>query len=316
LAGAEVFLVGTRFTAVTNQDGRFLIPDLPPGLYAVSFRHAQLDLLDVIPDAVTVKLTADSTTDVQLGIAAEARPRVAPPRPAPARIAGSRSALVGVVVEAGSVRPIVGATVSISSTGIRSTTDTRGRFVLFGVAPGPQMLQVEMLGYATRYETVTFAPDRTAEVTVELSTRPVELAPLEISVRSDRLDRAGYYDRRDDPGLSGFYIERADIEKRSLIAFQEVFQTIPAVFYQYVEPGIRQIRLRRAIASGGDFCVPAIYIDGALFANSVGSMGPGSQTSDLDAVPLMAVSAIEVYVGATAPIQYSNGCGAILIWTR
>jgi len=315
LAGAEVFLVGTEYNAVTNQDGRFFIPDLPAGLYAVSFRHAQLDLLDVIPDAVTVRMEADGTTDVQLGIPAEPRQRVVPSRPAPARTTGG-AALVGVVVEAGSVRPVAGANVSISGSAIRSTTDARGRFVLFGVAPGPQMLQVEMLGYASRAEIVTVTPNRTAEVTVQLSTRPVELAPLEVSVRSDRLDRAGYYDRRDDPGLSGFYIEREDIEKRNMIAFQEVFQTIPAIFFQYVEPGVRQIRFRRAIGSGGEFCVPAIFIDGARFANPVGSMSDRSQRSDLDAVPLMAVSAIEIYVGATAPIQYGNGCGAILIWTR
>jgi hypothetical protein len=144
----------------------------------------------------------------------------------------------------------------------------------------------------------------------------VALPPLEVSVRSQVLDRFGYYDRRDDPGTFGNYIERADIEKRNLISLEEAFQTVPSVVFDYIEPGRRGIRLRRAgnLDGGANsasqaFCQPLIYLDGARVSTS----GP---TGDLSYISLASVEAIEVYVGANAPVPWGNSCGAVLIWTR
>jgi len=41
-----------------------------------------------------------------------------------------------------------------------------------------------------------------------------------------------------------------------------------------------------------------------------------NKVDDFDAVSIAAVEAMEVYVGARTPIQFSSSCGVVLVWTR
>jgi len=43
---------------------------------------------------------------------------------------------------------------------------------------------------------------------------------------------------------------------------------------------------------------------------------PLNKVDDYDAVPVTAIEAMEIYVGANTPLQYRSPCGVILVWTR
>ncbi|MGH7469353.1 MAG: carboxypeptidase regulatory-like domain-containing protein [Longimicrobiales bacterium] len=140
----------------------------------------------------------------------------------PAFVTAQASAvrLVGRVVAIGSNEAIAGAVVRVG--GIPYTTDPRGRFVIPLSAPGPIEMTVEMIGYATRTDTLKPAPG-TNDVLVQLSRTPVRLPPLSVSVRSLWLEENGFYERRMEGGSSGHYIDRAELEKRNPTFMTDLF---------------------------------------------------------------------------------------------
>jgi hypothetical protein len=41
-----------------------------------------------------------------------------------------------------------------------------------------------------------------------------------------------------------------------------------------------------------------------------------NKVDDFNAVPIVAVEAMEIFVGARTPSQYNSPCGVILVWSR
>lgn len=307
LAGAEVFLIGTSFSAVTNEDGRFFIPDLPEGGYAVSFRHERLEVLGYLAEARVITLSAGAPLDVLLGIPRDLPSSGLAPAPAaaPIGVTGDGGVLIGEVRDATNGRLIPGATLHIAGSEIRNVTDARGRFVLFGVPAGVRELNVEMLGYARRAERVRVAPGRTMELQVRLATQAIQLDPIEVKVRVDALERAGFYDRRDDSGSLGRFFERAEIERRGLVKFADLFHDIARTRVEYGGPGSTLVLFRSPSAGTRGQCVPPLYLDGMRMVGMT-----------WDFISPIWIEAVEVYVGQDAPIAWGNACGAVLVWTR
>jgi hypothetical protein len=307
LAGAEVFLIGTDYSAVTNADGRFLIPNLPPGGYAISFRHARVEALGYLPEARVVTVAAGSTLDVLLRIPrdplAAGLSRLAADVAVP--VDGARATLIGEVRDAASGRLIAGAQLRIDGTEIRNISDARGRFVLFGVPAGTRALVAEMLGYATRREPVAAVPGRTLELQVLLSAQAIPLDPIEVRVRSGTLERVGFYERRDDPGTFGRFFDRAEIERRGLTTFPELFRNVSRAIVDYGGPGSTLVRFRGSGEGLRGPCVPPLYLDGIRMAGTT-----------WDFISPTWIEAVEIYVGREAPPAYVNACGAVLVWTR
>lgn len=67
LSGASVVLFGTPYRAVSDQEGRFLIPDVPPGEYTLLFYHPILGQLGISPGPRTVAVLPGSTVETSLG---------------------------------------------------------------------------------------------------------------------------------------------------------------------------------------------------------------------------------------------------------
>jgi len=316
LADARIVIAGTSLFAITNSEGRFFIPDVPAGSYSITFSHPRLDSLGVVPRAVEIRLEPGAGSDIRLFVplapgAQPARPapvgnrppQAPPPQAKPVERAGP-TAFVGTVVDASTARPITGALLQIRGTNVRNVTDDRGRFVLWGVAPGQHTLDMEMLGYAQRAEPVTAVAGRTLELTVALSTQPIELDPISIVVRSDWLEMNGFYERREE-GLQGTFVDRTEIESRAMATFRDLFTAVPSLRVDFIDPGRTRIVMRRNPGSGtGEGCSPQIYVDGQRIVR------------DLDSIEPTIVEAMEVYAGALAPAGFGNSCGAILIWTR
>lgn len=328
LAGAEVVLLGTRFTGLTNAEGRFLIPNLPSGRYRIAFTHPRMDSLPFLPPPGEVEVAAGATRRVYLalspspeireaaavaevvrttledvGVGVDVRVRelidASVGVPLPVRI-------TGVVRDADSGRRIPEALVLLQGTRFRAVADGQGRFSLRDIPPGSYVLSAEMLGYATRFDDLVVSPGRSLEIDIPLATRPIELDPLEVEVRSLSLERTGFYDRRMDPLLQGTFLDRRQIDRRGVSEFADLFHEVPGARIEVRGMGDMRVLFARSAGSGGTgACEPQVYLDGVKAA-----AGPWTD------LPPALLEAVEVYVGAVTPPQYSHPCGVVLVWTR
>jgi len=307
LSGAEVFLVGTTVSVATNDDGRFYIPDLRPGRYAVSFRHPRLDLRGFVADGVSVEVKAGEVVEVELAVPREMAARAVVAPVAVSRGGSGPAVIVGTVVDATGGRGIGGALVRVRGTNVGIVSDDRGKFVLFGLSPGSHVVDVEMLGYAPRSTPMAAIVGATLSVTIALSTRAIELEPVVVEVRSRLLDRVGFYDRVDDPGIRGHFLTPVEIEKRAPAAFTDLFTNVPGARVDYYAPGRSAVIFRRVIGStAGEGCVPELWVDGMRIRGG-----------DWNFLSPAAIDGVEVYVGTNIPIEYAtSSCGVVLVWTK
>jgi len=181
-------------------------------------------------------------------------------------------------------------------------TNQHGRFRLESVPPGRYRLQVQFLGYHPIDEVIDIPAEGPMELQIEIVPDALELDPIVVaSNTSGRLERTGFFDRRED--RTGSFFVREEI--RGLAAtglLSDVFQVIPGVRVQHTPFGAPS----RVVLRGG--CEPALFLDG----NELIAGTPVDEvTSPYD------LEAMEVYRGITAPSQFSTGtCGAIVMWTR
>jgi hypothetical protein len=128
LQGATVFLDGTGYRAHTDSEGRFRLDDLPAGRYHVSFLHARLDSLDLLPPRREVALGAGSPTEVELAVPSHLG-ILASRCEALQRTLGT-GAVVGVVRDETTGTPLPGIDVVVSWQGGRATvtTDAQGGY--------------------------------------------------------------------------------------------------------------------------------------------------------------------------------------------
>ncbi len=237
--------------------------------------------------------------------------------------------LLGHVLDQENRRPVAGALVRIDGEGGASAvTDALGRFTISGAPAGRNTVIVEMLGYATRSDSMMLRAGQTNEIVITLTQKAVPLTPIEVSVRSGWLQASGFYEREESsPG--GSFFSRDDIEKKQPNALTDILQIVPMVRVYTLDPGRRHVRLNRPTndtqafsqAPGGlPGCEPDLYLDGQLFRenNYVGqNPGPGDHKVDAwDIVNVSEIEGIEVYSGTRAPLQYQNACGVVLVWTR
>ena len=67
---------------------------------------------------------------------------------------------------------------------VGTLSDGQGRFTLTGVVPGLVELRFVHLGYAPRTATLIVQPGESVEIAAEMSTQPIELEAIEVTVRS------------------------------------------------------------------------------------------------------------------------------------
>jgi len=207
-------------------------------------------------------------------------------------------------------------------------------------------ITAERIGYATREGTIAVRAGEAIDVTIELTMKAIELDPIEVVVRSRRLGEAGFFDRRDNSGLSGRFITRLDLERRSTAQLTDALAEVQGVKVFYLEPGRTTVRFNRHVtptvqpgrrqqyamdpprnALDARGCEPDLYIDGRLYRNATSAIVTGAggvrfaeplnNVDDFNAVPVSAIEGVEVYVGAAVPaFVRATACGVILIWTR
>jgi len=234
-----------------------------------------------------------------------------PPAPVPAQ---TETGLEGVVTDQGTNRAIAGAVVSIEGLNLGVVTDSAGRYRLRDVPPGPQVLSVEMIGYAAARVRLAMPTAGVMELDVALATSPLRLEG--VTVTADPVSRA-----RGELGTASVIGQNA-IDVQTATSLSGLLELVPGAVLR--PPGldnVEQISLRTVPTSSvlslvGSGPSPAelasfgtlIVMDGVPISNNANlqSLGPRGElripTSagggiDLRRIPATTLERVEVIRG-------------------
>ena len=276
---------------VSDSDGRILFRGVPTGVHAVRVeRLAYEPLFGTVevpgrPDFLMLMTPAEATDP---------------------RASGQ---VVGRVFETGE-RALSNVDVSVIGQERANTlSNAQGRFTIRDVQPGLVRVRFARLGYAPRTATLVVQPGRTAEILATMAVEPIELEPVEVTVRSLDLERDGFYARAARGW--GTHFTPGDLERIRPIEVSDLFRgRVPGISVVRVrDPSwgyVTRIVSRRGSSFTRGPCVLAVYLDGAPMMDA-----------DIDFLPADALAAAEVYHGPGTPLQFgANGCGAVVLWTR
>lgn len=217
-----------------------------------------------------------------------------------------RARVVGRVLADGDGAPIASAQVVLGGDGPAVVTDDNGRFTFGGVPPGRHAVAVSHVAFTSVADSLGVELGSITQVSVRLAPNVIPLDPIAVQVRSQMLERAGFY-RRQERG-SGSFLTRGEIEAVHPRNSSDALRRLP---------GIRMLRSRYGsgyVVVGRGECPFRYFMNGS----------PVGPTFQLDDIPPEWLEAIEIYRGASTvppefvlPItaEYSN-CGIIAIWTR
>lgn len=223
--------------------------------------------------------------------------------------------LVVTVTDHASGEPVPGAQVRITSAGIGAITNDSGRAQVAGISPGNHLVVVQRLGYTPESMLIEFGSGAAVEGEIALQAAALTLSRVEVTAQRDaRLERRGFYDRRERNGFGTFLTEE-EIEqrRRSGGPLTSLLRTIPGLTVEYHprtgRPLVFVTRGNDSVMLGR--CQPRVFLDGVRVPVS----------ADLDIDQLIVpneIGAIEVYRGASTPLEFSigRGCGAVVIWTK
>ncbi len=230
------------------------------------------------------------------------------------------SRIEGVTRDAEAGTPVEGVVVGMVSSRARVISDADGRFVLAGVPPGDVTLYAQHIAYGRSEGAVLIGVGDTLQVDFELRQTPVEIAPLEVRVRSAAVD-----DRiRSGTRYDGLSRDEIDAVLHRVTDFPELLRSarIPGLFVEEVVVvgftrmpfrGVCiEIARRRSSETDGQ-CqgMVEVYINGAR----VGS--PEQVLQDLDPT---AIEDIRLLSPIEASVEYGGGSrsrnGVLLIRTR
>ncbi|HUP52844.1 MAG TPA: carboxypeptidase regulatory-like domain-containing protein, partial [Longimicrobiales bacterium] len=290
LSDAMVELPELGIRMISDTEGRFVLADVPAGRHTVRAERLGYEQL-----VGTVEIPGNPEF-VMLMTPTDVDPAAA-------------GQIVGQVVdESGrglqSVEVVV-----VGQERARTLSNQQGRFTLRDVEPGPAAVRFALIGHAPRTVAFVVQPGRTAEVSATMAIEPLELEPIEVSIRSLALVREGFYDRARRGW--GTHFSPGDLERIQPTYVSDIFQgRVPGVRVSRVRDRDWGYVTRLISARSSSFlrgpCFLPVYLDGVqVFGN------------DIEIINAGVIAAAEVYVGAGTPIQYgANACGAVLLWTR
>jgi outer membrane receptor protein involved in Fe transport len=244
--------------------------------------------------------------------------------------ARGRATIAGRVIDAGTLAPIPGATVSVEGTQVMAIADSSGRYVLRGVPVGPQVLRAEMFGFAATRVPLTVPPQGVLIRDFSLAESALQVEG--ITVTADAVGRA-----RGELATASV-IDREAIAHQTATSLSGLLELLPGVPLQ--PPGIegvQQISLRAVPTTGGAGADPGagalgslgtlIIVDGVPLSNNAnlqttgarGELRPPSSSGggiDLRQLPASMIERIEVIRGIPSARFGDLTQGAVLVETR
>lgn len=218
----------------------------------------------------------------------------------------STTKITGQLVDDGADTPVPGAEVWLRGTGARTLSDSDGTFAFENVQPGTYMLMTEHLSYGRKMDTLEVPSGGGILVEMRLDTRPIEIAPVTVTVEAATLrERA----------MGGIHITPEEVEA----ARQQARDAADILRAQHI-PGIvidRQSTGRLCVGYGqgqvrmmfNNGCVPMmIFINDARASNNDVAL----------MLPPDAIDRMVIY----RPIEAGNlfglggGNGVLMIYTK
>ena len=226
--------------------------------------------------------------------------------------AGRPGQVVGRVREASDGAPVSAATVRLPGLGVRTLTAEDGRFELPPLPPGSHGVRVEHVGHGVHADSLRVRSGRTVRLRLQVTPDPIRLAPLHVEVRdvrSMRLDRVGFYDRRTRG--HGTFITREQLEEWDTSHLSEAFRRVQGFTLggPEVRRSLHSNRDPRASVAAGP-CRTQYFVNGEAqpLPNGIDTFLPDD------------IAAMEIYRGtAQLPVEFnrrSASCGAVVLWLR
>ena len=291
-----VGVAASEARAASDESGAYLVCDAP----AAREISIVASLTGVEGDEQAVTVTAGTMRQLDLWI--------------PLSDPSQGGNIIGRVLDSRSGTPLTGASVRLQEAGREAITNERGVFILRDVESGPDVINIEMIGYAEQEKVIQVLGGRAQDVVVRLTTEPIELTPMIVEVRSRSWfsDRAGLEDRM----LSGNGViftadDLAELQPRVL---GDLMRQVPGARVRTTGgtySGTWTVQFRGASNMLNEVCNPVIWMDGVKIGNDP-VMFRDITGPEIDAV--------EVYRGAAeVPGEFSGGdarCGVVVVWTR
>ncbi len=231
--------------------------------------------------------------------------------PLSAGVAASQQsgALTGTVVGANK-SPLRNAHARLLGTQLQAVTDGNGAFRLPEIMTGKYSLEIRMLGYAAKVQSIEIVSGETIDVSMELSAAAVELDTVSVTAAPNP-HLQGFEERRSRG--QGRYFTRDQITKMSPRGLSDVLRRVPGFQLQAARNSDGfSVQTGR---TGTRVCPVLYYLNGSPFPIS-------ADMSINTFVDPDAVEAMEVYAGASQiPPQFNSAafnarCGVVVIWTR
>ncbi len=220
--------------------------------------------------------------------------------PAGAQQAGTVS---GIVRNAATNEPLASAQVSIQGTGYGTLTQPNGRFIIANVPSGQRTVRVDLIGFATKTQTVTVTPGATVAANFLMQSQAVELSAIVVT------GVAGATQKTKLP-FEVAQVRATDINKVSEVSPLTALEGKVAgatVVSGSGRPGAAPSLLLRGVTSinaEGRSQDPLYIVDGVILAGSM---------IDLDALD---IESIEVVKGAAAASLYGSRAGSGVVQIR
>jgi hypothetical protein len=217
---------------------------------------------------------------------------------------------------------IRGALVTIhqSRDSARALTDSTGQAQIITPVRGPWSLGVTAPGYVdSRSVLVEVGADATTATEVKLAPKPYPAAPVTAvaSARNGDLEQNGFYKRKEDN--RGFFIDRAEIEKRNTRIVSDLLRVVPGIRMTTAPGGGMAVSFQGNETAGFGktiMCGPRIILDGVEMAGRENS----SPTPVDNIVVPSDLAGIEIYRRPSQlPTRFGgamSACGVIVLWTR
>jgi TonB-dependent starch-binding outer membrane protein SusC len=232
--------------------------------------------------------------------------------------AQDRGTVVGTVVDAATMQPIVGAQITVVGTQVGTVTNQQGRFVIPNIAAGTREIRATRIGFSEGRQTVTVAAGETATVDFQLREMAV---PLEGIVAT----APGMQERRRAIGNAIETIRIDDMDLTPVTNMQDLL-TGRASNVQVVHSGGTagtgsRIRIR-GVHSASLSNEPLVVIDGIRMTGQgnqyTQGASAGQSASRLNDLNAQDIENIEIIKGPAAAALYGTAAanGVIMITTR
>lgn len=226
---------------------------------------------------------------------------------------GPSSEVYGRVLEHGGERGVGQATLlfrrlvkNSAVDSVSTSTGDDGAFRIDHLPSGIYALVTDHLSFDTRRDTFRVPVAKSMRIEISLSAEPVELRPLDVTVRAGWLVETGFF-RRQRKGL-GQFLTPEELEVRPVNNLTQALKTVPGVEWgRSCSNGFCREVLKMSISTGRANCPVKYFMDGDEMHSAVYARN----------ISVQDLAAIEVYRNISeTPPEFYGRCGSIVMWSK